>query len=95
MAFYRRKQNVVAVRHVSRDRVVAIVEVVSPGNKSTGHAMRSLVEKAAELLDRGVHLLLIDLIPPGPRDPNGLHSAVWDDVAGQPYAPPAADAGRV
>jgi hypothetical protein len=33
MEFYRRKQNVVAVHHVSDDRVVAMVEVVSPGNK--------------------------------------------------------------
>ena len=34
MEFYRRKQNVVAVHHVSDDRVVALIEVVSPGNKS-------------------------------------------------------------
>src|SRR5262245_18349514 len=33
-AFYRRKQNSIAVRHVSNDEVVAMVEVVSPGNKS-------------------------------------------------------------
>ncbi len=33
MAYYRRKQSVVAVRHVSGDRVVAIVEVVSPGQR--------------------------------------------------------------
>ncbi len=35
LEFYRRKQNVVAVRHVSGDRLVAIVEIVSPGNKSS------------------------------------------------------------
>src|SRR5438876_9749663 len=32
--FYRRKKSWVAVRHVSDDRVVAIVEIVSPGNKA-------------------------------------------------------------
>jgi hypothetical protein len=32
LEFYRRKQNVVAVRHVSGDRLVAIVEIVSPAN---------------------------------------------------------------
>src|SRR6059058_1089932 len=31
MEFYRRKQNSVAVRHVSGDRIVAMVEIVSPG----------------------------------------------------------------
>src|SRR4051812_18457513 len=34
MAFYRRKQNAIVVRHVTGDRVVAMVEVVSPGNKA-------------------------------------------------------------
>lgn len=42
MEFYRRKQNIIVVRHVSGDRVVAMVEIVSPGNKSTRHAFRSL-----------------------------------------------------
>src|SRR5438552_11150093 len=31
MAFYRRKQSTVAIRHVSGDRIVAMVEIVSPG----------------------------------------------------------------
>src|SRR5438105_9162501 len=52
MEYYRRKQNTVAVRHVSGDRIVAMVEVVSPGNKSTRHALRAFVEKAADLLDK-------------------------------------------
>ena len=48
-----------------------MIEIVSPGNKSSRNAMRSFVEKAAELLDKRVHLLIIDLLPPGPRDPQG------------------------
>src|SRR5262245_56656680 len=32
--FYRRKKNGIAVRHVSDDRIVAFLEIVSPGNKS-------------------------------------------------------------
>jgi hypothetical protein len=89
LEFYRRKQNTVTVRHVSGDRIVAMVEIVSPGSKSSQHALRMFVEKAAELLERHVHLLIIDLHPPGPRDPNGIHAAVWDQVAGQPYQQPA------
>src|SRR3954453_18809402 len=34
LEFFRRKQNVVAVRHVSGDLFVAIVEVMSKGNKA-------------------------------------------------------------
>jgi hypothetical protein len=89
MEFYRRKQSTVTVRHVSGDRVVAMVEVVSPGNKSTHHALRKFVEKAAELLEREIHLLILDLLPPGPRDPRGIHGAIWEEIAGQEYAPPA------
>jgi hypothetical protein len=84
MAFYRRKQKVVAVRHVTGDRLVAVVEIVSPGNKSSQHALRSFVEKAAELLDRGIHLHIIDVFPPTQRDPQGVHAALWDSSRVKP-----------
>jgi hypothetical protein len=89
MEFYRRKQTPIAIRHVSGDRVVAMIEIVSPGNKSARNALRSFVEKAAELLDQRVHLLIVDLLPPGPRDPQGIHAAIWEEIAGQEWAPPA------
>ena len=88
MEFYRRRQTPIVVRHVSGDRVVAMIEIVSPGNKSTRKALRSFIEKAAELLDHGIHLLIVDLLPPGPRDPHGIHAAIWDEIAGQEYVPP-------
>lgn len=89
MEFYRRKQSRIVVRHVGGDGVVAVVEVVSPGNKSSKHAIRSFVEKAAELLDRGIHLLILDLFPPSPRDPQGIHAVIWDDICGESYTRPA------
>jgi hypothetical protein len=85
--YYRRKQNAVVVRHVSGDRMVAVVEVVSPGNKGSRHAIRSFLEKAAALLERGIHLLVLDLLPPGPRDPGGIHAAIWDEITGQESTP--------
>jgi uncharacterized protein DUF4058 len=89
MEFYRRKQKAVTIRHVSGDRVVAMVEIVSPGNKAARNAMRAFVEKAAELLAKGIHLLILDLFPPGKRDPQGIHGEIWQEVAGQEYAAPA------
>jgi len=77
---YARKQSRIAIRHSSGDRVVAIIEIVSPGNKSSRHALRSFVEKAVEVLDAGIHLLVIDLFPPGPRDPQGVHHAIWSEI---------------
>src|SRR5690242_4936042 len=48
--FYRRKKSSVVVRHVSGDRIVAMVEIVSPGNKASRQALRAFVDKACELL---------------------------------------------
>lgn len=87
--FYRRRKKSIAIRHVSGDRVVAIVEIVSPGNKTTFHALYALVEKALELLERRIHLLLIDPFPPGPRDPEGVHAAIWEEIGGEPFSLPS------
>jgi Protein of unknown function (DUF4058) len=86
--FYRRKQNVVAVRHASGDQLVAVVAVVSKANKSGRKAFEDFLRKAAELLTHQVHLLILDLQPPTARDPQGIHGAIWDEVAGQPYSRP-------
>jgi hypothetical protein len=89
MEFYRRKQNAIVVRHVSGDRMVAVLEVVSPGNKSTRHALRAFVDKAAALLDQRIHLLVLDLHPPAKLDPQGIHGAIWEEISGQEYVAPA------
>lgn len=89
MAFYRRKQKAIVVRHVSGDRIVAMVEIVSPGNKAARNPLRAFVQKAGQLLENGIHLLIIDLHPPGRRDPNGIHGEIWQEIAGEEYAAPA------
>ncbi len=61
LEFYRRKQNVVAVRHVLGDHLVAVVEIVSLGNKSGRKAFDDFKRKAAELSSREIHLLILDL----------------------------------
>jgi hypothetical protein len=83
MEFYRAKQKMVTVRHVSDDEVIALVEIASPGNKSHRGRFREFVEKAAAFLDHGVHLSIIDLFPPGPRDPHGIHAAIWEEISGK------------
>ncbi len=88
MDFYHRKQSTVVVRHVSGHRVVAMLEVVSPGNKATQYAIDAFVRKACDLFDRDIHLLILDLHPPGPRDPAGIHGAIWDYFTGRPYPMP-------
>jgi len=52
MEFYRRKQSTVVVRHVSGDRMVAVVEIVSPGNTSGQKAFRMFLDEAPPLASR-------------------------------------------
>ncbi len=87
--FYRRKKSAIAVRHVSGDRVVAMIEIVSPGNKASKNAVRAFVTKTCELLEQRVHLLIVDPFPPGPRDPAGIHGLVWEEMTGDTYSLPA------
>lgn len=75
---YIRKASRVTVRHRHGD-VVAVIEIVSPGNKASRAEFRALVEKSADLIRHGIHLLVIDLFPPGKRDPQGIHKAIWDE----------------
>src|SRR5438874_10818320 len=75
---YVRKANRVAVRH-RHGQIVAVVEIVSPGNKASKYELRALAEQSSELILKGVHLLVIDLFPPSKRDPQGIHKAIWDE----------------
>jgi hypothetical protein len=86
---YALKQRTVVIRHSSGDRVVALIEIVSPGNKASRHSLRSFVEKAAAAIYRGFHLLVLDVHQPTRRDPQGIHGVIWEEIADDPYhAPP-------
>ncbi|MFO7906675.1 MAG: DUF4058 family protein [Planctomycetota bacterium] len=82
---YARVQRALVVRHASNDRIVAMIEVLSRGNKSSRHAIRSFLDKAIAAVDSGVHLLLVDVFPPGPRDPHGIHGAVLGEIGTEEY----------
>jgi hypothetical protein len=75
--WHRRRKNHIAIRHVSGDRIVAVLEVVSPGNKSADYPLESFLRKAHDFLAHGIHLLILDPFPPGPRDPDGVHALIW------------------
>lgn len=81
---YARRAVRVSIRH-RRGRVVAIIEIVSPGNKDSRNALRTFVERATDILNQGIHLLVVDLFPPTPRDPFGMHKAIWDELAKSPF----------
>jgi hypothetical protein len=78
-ASYARKANRITVRHPDGE-VVAVIEIVSPGNKDSRHAIRAFARKAVELLQAGIHLSIVDLFPPNRRDPQGIHQVIWDRI---------------
>ena len=66
-----------------------MIEIVSPGNKSSRSAIQKFLEKTHEFMRAGVHILLVDPFPPGPRDPHSLHKLIWDDYTDVPFDLPA------
>jgi hypothetical protein len=85
---YAARANRIMIRH-RLGKVVAVIEIVSPGNKSSQHALNSFAEKAAELLSQGINLLVVDLFPPSRRDPQGIHQAIWQQFGDEPFELPA------
>lgn len=85
---YAGKANRIAIRH-RLGQVVAVIEIVSPGNKSGRHALRTFVEKTERLLRQGINLLVVDLFPPSARDPQGIHKAIWDEIREESFELPA------
>jgi hypothetical protein len=82
------RANRILVRH-HLGRIVAVIEIVSPGNKDSRAALRDFLDKTVDCLRAGIHLLVVDLFPPTPRDPLGLHKAIWDEITEEEFAFPA------
>ncbi len=85
---YAGRANRIVVRH-HLGPIVAVIEIVSPGNKDSRAALRDFVEKTIELLQAGIHVLIVDLFPPTPRDPYGIHKAVWDEIEEEEFTFPS------
>jgi hypothetical protein len=83
-----RRPRHVAVRHITGHRVVALLEIASPANKDRRDNVRDFAGKIIRSLESGVHVLMLDLFPPGKHDPHGLHGAVWSHFDTTAYLPP-------
>lgn len=80
-----------AIRHISGHRLVAMIEILSPGNKDRARHLADFVSKAVEALDAGINLLVIDLFAPSSNDPHGIHSAIRQRLedSDEAFPPPA------
>ena len=87
-AHYASQRRRLVVRHSSDDHVVAVIEVMSPGNKASRREWRKFLDKATGLVQEGKHLLVVDLLPPTRRDPNGVRGAIWAELGDDSYTIP-------
>jgi hypothetical protein len=85
---YVSKKNRIVIRHTTNDRIIAMLELVSSGNKSSVAHYRRFLNKVVSALDQGIHLLLIDLYPPTQRDLQGLHGSVSAEIGDESYVMP-------
>jgi hypothetical protein len=84
---YAARADRLAVHHTLGD-VVAVIEIISPGNKSNKEKLRQFVKKIVDFIRHGVHVLLVDLFPPSKRDPQGIHKLIWDRFLDEPFVLP-------
>jgi hypothetical protein len=88
---YARLRKTITIRHTSHHAVVALVEILSRANKTSRVELARFLTKAQSALKQQIHLLVVDLYPPGPLDPQGIHGALWEALA---QTAPAVDRDR-
>ncbi len=80
------------IRRADGKRVVAVIEVVSPANKDRPEHVGDFAGKIATLVLNGIHAVVLDILPPGRSDPDGMHPIIWMGLDTEPdVASPPAD----
>lgn len=84
--YYLARRRSVVIRHSGDDRVIAIIEVVSPANNHSVDRVNDFCEKVSTALKSGVRVLVIDLVSNTNACPAGMHGAIWDSLLAGHYA---------
>ncbi len=87
-AFYLAKRRSIVIYHCTGDRIVALIEILSLGNKHSERTVNNFLDKAAAALREGYHLLVVDLFPPGRHDPHGIHGLMWEYINDEVWEAP-------
>ena len=81
------RQRRIAIRRGRR--VVAGIEIVSRSNKDREEHVAIFARKVTNLLEQGIHVAVLDILPPGAHDPGGLHAAIWQQLDSEAEIDPA------
>jgi hypothetical protein len=88
-AFYIAKRRSLVIYHTTGDRIVAFIEILSPGNTHSQHTIDDFLDKVTAALRAGYHVLVLDLFPPGRGAPSGMHGIIWEYLTSETWqAPP-------
>ncbi len=63
-AAYRTLRRTLTIRHVSGHRVVALLEIISPGNIDRASSVQEFAAKIDSAIEAGLHVLVVDLFAP-------------------------------
>ncbi len=79
----RRRGRTLTVRHKRGHRVVAFVDLVSPSNKNTETGVTEFLNKVIPAVRGGIHVAVVDMLPPTKRAPNGMLGLVEEELVGE------------
>ncbi|MCA9111781.1 MAG: DUF4058 family protein [Planctomycetaceae bacterium] len=82
------RQKQISIQHASGE-VVALIELISPANKRTPENLQIFKEKVYAAIMQGIHVLVIDILPPGRHDPRGIHGVLGSRIGGNEFDLPA------
>ena len=85
-------QRYLSIRHLSSHRVVALLEIVSPGNKNNQARYDTFVHKTVDAVRRRVNVLLVDVHATGRFDQNGINACIRNMLS--PHSTPIVDKPR-
>ncbi len=71
----------ITIRRSTDHKEMAIIEIVSPCIKTNQRAFENFVHRAVNLIRQGIHLLVIDILPPSSGKQCETHQAIWAEVA--------------
>jgi hypothetical protein len=76
---------VVTVRDDLHQPAAAIM-LITRQDHQTVYRQEAMVRLGVGTITRGIHLLVVDLFPPNPCNPQGIHKLIWDRILDEPFA---------
>ncbi len=86
---YVRRRRTLGIHLTESDQLIAAIEILSPGNKSSQFEFDVLLSRLHNYFEIGVSVLIVDPHKPTKRDPQGIHGAIINTFDGSEYQAPA------